>query len=231
MRAATLLLVEGKNAGGGSLAPALLKANFDLKVVETGSEAMTWLSTNRPDIVVVDASSMRSSGIRTCRRLRKKLGDTPIIHCRKEGQIEDRSAEADIYLVQPFTSRKLLNRIRTLLPADDLKEEIVRAGNLTFFVSKRSIDVAGHGESRLTPKLAALLTEFLCHPNEIIGRHHLMEKVWETDYFGDTRTLDVHIRWMREIIEDNPARPKFLKTVRGVGYIFSVPNDLKGNLS
>lgn len=227
MRAAIILLIESKSAGSESLAPALLKANFNVKVAGTGSEAMAWLSMNRSDLVVVDASSMRSSGVRTCRRLRKKLGDTPIIHCRKEGQPEDRSAEADIYLVQPFTPRKLLNRIRALLPADHLKEEIVRAGNLTFFVSKRSVDVAGHGESRLTPKLAALLSEFLYHPNEVIGRHHLMETVWETDYFGDTRTLDVHIRWIREIIEDNPARPKFLKTVRGVGYIFSIPSDLK----
>lgn len=227
MRAATVLLVESKGSGSGSFAPALLKADFEVIVATTGSEALAWSNTNHPDLVVVDASSMRSSGVRTCRRLRKKLGDTPIIHCRKEGQLEDRSAEADVYLAQPFTSRKLLNRIRILLPADDRREEIVRVGNLTFFVSKRSVELAGQGESRLTPKLAALLTEFLCHPNEVISRHHLMETVWETDYFGDTRTLDVHIRWMREIIEENPAKPEFLKTVRGVGYIFSIPADSK----
>jgi DNA-binding response OmpR family regulator len=225
MRAATVLLVESKSSGSGSLAPALSKANLEVIIAGTGSEALDWLNSNRPDLVVVDASSMRSSGVRTSRRLRKKLGDTPIIHCRKEDHLEDRSAEADVYLAQPFTSRKLLNRIRVLLPADDLKEEIVRAGDLTFFVSKRSVDVAGQGESRLTPKLAALLTEFLCHPNEVISRNQLMEIVWETDYFGDTRTLDVHIRWIREIIENNPAKPEFLKTVRGVGYIFSVPSD------
>lgn len=227
MSAATVLILESKSSGSGSYVPALLKANFEVIVAGTGSEALAWSNTNHPDLVVVDASSMRSSGVRTCRRLRKKLGDTPIIHCRKEGHLEDRSAEADVYLAQPFTSRKLLNRIRVLLPADDRKEEIVRAGDLTFFVSKRSVDVAGHGESRLTPKLAALLTEFLYHPNEVISRHHLMETVWETDYFGDTRTLDVHIRWIREIIEDNPAKPEFLKTVRGVGYIFNIPPDSK----
>lgn len=227
MRAATVLLVESKSSGSGSFAPALLKANYKVIVAGTGSQALAWSDNNHPDLVVVDASSMRSSGVRTCRRLRKKLDDTPIIHCRKEGHFEDRSAEADVYLAQPFTSRKLLNRIRVLLPADDRKEEIVRAGDLTFFVSKRSVEIAGQGESRLTPKLAALLTEFLYHPNEVISRHHLMETVWETDYFGDTRTLDVHIRWMREIIEENPAKPEFLKTVRGVGYIFSVPSDSK----
>ena len=225
MRAANVLLVESKSASSASLAPALIKTNLQVTIANTGSEAVACLDQHRPELVVVDASMMRSSGVRISRRLRKLLRDTPIIHCRKANQPEDLSAEADVYLVQPFTARKVLNRIRALLPADDLKEEIVRAGQLTFYLSKRSVDVIGHGEHRLTPKLASLLTEFLRHPNEIVGRHRLMQTVWETDYFGDTRTLDVHIRWMREIIEDDPARPQLLRTVRGVGYIFSIPSD------
>jgi DNA-binding response OmpR family regulator len=151
------------------------------------------------------------------------IGVTPIIHCRAADRIEDRSAEADVYLAMPFTSRKLINRIKALLPADELKEEIVRAGNLTFFLLKRSVEVAERGESRLTPKLARLLEEFLRHPNEVIGRHQLMETVWNTNYFDDTRTLDVHIRWLREIIEIDPAKPKLVRTIRGMGYIFYVP--------
>ena len=78
----------------------------------------------------------------------------------------------------------------------------------------------------MTPKLAHLLEEFLRHPNQILGRHTLMENVWKTSYFGDTRTLDVHIRWIREIIEVDPAKPLLLRTIRGVGYIFAVsPRD------
>jgi DNA-binding response OmpR family regulator len=110
-----------------------------------------------------------------------------------------------------------------VLPADDMKDEIVRAGHLTFFPSKRSVEIVGTGERRLTPKLACLLEEFLRHPNEILDRNRLMQTVWKTSYFGDTRTLDVHIRWIREVIEENPARPRLLKTVRGMGYIFSIP--------
>ena len=223
MREKTILLVEGRSAAKSAYAKALIKEEYRVNVAHTGSEAMLWIGENAADLVVYNAASMRSSGVRTCRRLRKALGETPIIHCRAANQVEDRSVGADVYLVKPFTPRKLLNRIKALLPADDLKEEIVRVGPLTFFLSKRSVEVRGRAERRLTPKLARLLEEFLRHPNEVLGREQLMRSVWNTSYLGDTRTLDVHIRWMREIIEDNPARPRLLRTVRSMGYIFSVP--------
>lgn len=222
MRAATILLVEGRSAGANSMAQAVEKAGLNVVAVNSGNAAMEWIVNHKPALIVFDASTMRSSGVRTCRRLRKALTGTPIIHCRGEGQAEDRSAEADVYLERPFTARKVLNRIWILLPADDLDEEIVRMGGLTFYCAKRSVDIKGQGERRLTPKLAGLLEEFLRHPNQILSRQSLMEKVWKTNYFGDTRTLDVHIRWLRESIENNPAEPQLLRTVRGVGYIFSV---------
>ncbi len=223
MTAATVLLVEGGSGGDASLSPALEKTDLQLYVARTAAKALEWAIENEVNIVVVNAVTMRSSGIRTCRRLRNALGDTPIIHCRKQGQPLDHQAGADIYLVQPFTSRKLMNRIRTLLPANYLTEEIIRAGDLTFFLSKRSVDVSGRGEKRLTPKLAELLLQFLSNPGEVLSRQRLMELVWQTNYFGDTRTLDVHIRWVREVIEDNPAKPKLLRTVRGIGYVFEIP--------
>ena len=207
------------------MAPAIAKVELTVAIVTSGSGAMRWIEDERPALIVFDASTMRSSGVRTCRRLKKALTDTPLIHCRAAGQDEDRSAEADIYLEKPFTGRKLLNRIWTLLPADDLDEEIVRMGSLTFYCTKRSVDVKGQGESRLTPKMSSLLEEFLRHPNQIIERQTLMKNVWKTSYFGDTRTLDVHIRWLREIIEIDPANPRLLRTIRGVGYILSFPGE------
>jgi DNA-binding response OmpR family regulator len=205
------------------MAPALARAGMSVEVLSSGNEAVDWIEDQRPDLIVFDASTMRSNGARTCKRLRRALPDVPIIHCRKSGLAEDRSAEAEIYLARPFTARKLLNRIWTLLPADDLDEEIVRLGPLTFYCSKRSVDVEGQGEHRLTPKMAGLLEVFLRHPGQVVSRHTLMEVVWKTNYFGDTRTLDVHIRWLREIIEPDPAEPSLLTTVRGVGYILIVP--------
>jgi DNA-binding response OmpR family regulator len=222
MPEAVILLVEGRGAGSHSLAPALRKAGYQVEVVHTGAAALKLIANNQPDLVVFDASTMRSSGTRTCGRLRRVLADKPIIHSRAIGMVEDRAAMADVYLLKPFTPRKLLNRVRVLLPADDQKEEIVRCGSLTFYRSKRSVEVAGKGERRLTPKLARLLEEFVRHPNEVVSRRQLMRNVWNTDYVGDTRTLDVHVRWIRESIEDNPARPRLLRTVRGHGYIFSV---------
>lgn len=223
MREAMILLVEGRGASGHSLAPALRKASYELSIAHTGASALKQIAECQPDLVVFDASTMRSSGTRTCKRLRRALAETPIIHSRSAGTLEDRRAEADVYLMHPFTPRKLLNRVRVLLPADDHKEEIVRCGNLTFYRSKRSVDVVGKGEHRLTPKLARLLEELIRHSEEVVSRKQLMRNVWNTDYVGDTRTLDVHIRWIRESIEVNPARPKLLRTVRGKGYIFGVP--------
>jgi len=223
MREAKLLLVAGRGSGTKVLVSALEREGLLVTVFHTGSEALSWAVGERPEVVVFDASSMRSSGFRICKRVRKALPLTPLIYCSDSGQVEDRTIGADVYLTQPFTARKIINRIRALLPADDMKEEIVRAGQLTFYPSKRSVDISGYGEKRLTPKLANLLEEFLRHPNEVLDRNWLMQTVWKTNYFGDTRTLDVHIRWIREVIEENPARPRLLKTVRGMGYIFSIP--------
>jgi len=218
-----ILLVEGFQAAGSSLAHSLQKAKFEVKLVTTGRESLEWVQTHAPDLVVFNASSMRSSGARTCHRLRGVLENVPIIHCRKEGHAEDPSILADVYLEQPFTGRKLLNRVRDLLPIDLYSEEIVRFGNVMLYRSKRAVEVKGKKEQRLTPKLALLLEEFLRHPNELVSRRQLMQNVWHTDYIGDTRTLDVHVRWVRECIEQDPSNPTMLRTVRGKGFILAIP--------
>lgn len=217
-----VLLVEGQTAGRESLATMLEKASYDTAIARTGTEAQNWLVGNDADLIIFDASTMRSNGVRNCRRLRRQAGPTPIIHCRGAGEEEDRAAGADVYLQRPFTPRKLLNRVRALLPADERKEEIVRYGNITLYRIKRSVEVAGRGEFALTPKLALLLETFIKHPNELMTRPQLMQTVWMTDFIGDTRTLDVHIRWVRECIEEDPSRPRLLQTVRGKGYLLSI---------
>lgn len=221
MQEASILLIEGKQAGASSLEPALEKTGVSYQVVHSGNDAFKAIERQgAPSLVIFDATSMRSMGTRTCRRLRRILGDTPLIHCRAAGIDEDPYALADVYLKQPFTSRKLLNRVRALLPANAQKEEIVRCGHLTLYRSKRSVEVGDRGEHRLTPKLLQLLEEFLRYPETVVDRRQLMHNVWKTDYIGDTRTLDVHIRWVRECIEEDPAKPQLLLTIRGKGYIF-----------
>lgn len=224
MPKAMILLLEGKSTKPQSLQMTLQKAKYKVEVCQNGKSAMESLTVSKPDLVVFNAASMRSNGSRTCRRLRRALGDTPIIHVREQGALEEQEAEADIYLEHPFTPRKLLNRIRTLLPADEITEEVVRYGDIKFYPAKPSVEIADYGEQRLTPKLAELLQEFLLYPNEVVTRVQLMRHVWKTDYVGDTRTLDVHIRWVRELVEADPGKPKRLRTVRGKGYILVLPS-------
>lgn len=224
-----VLLVEGHNAGRESLAAMLQKASYDIVILRTGAEAQNWLVDNTPDLIIFDASTMRSNGVRNCRRLRRLAENTPIIHSRSPSEEEDFTAGADVYLERPFSPRKLLNRVRALLPADNNKEEIIRYGRITLYLFKRSVDVVGKGEFSLTPKLTLLLENFIRHPNELLTRPQLMQWVWQTDFIGDTRTLDVHIRWVRECIEDDPSRPELLKTVRGQGYVLTITTPATSN--
>lgn len=217
-----LLLIEGHAAGSESLAPALERANYRFETVNTGAEAAQWLAEHSAALIIFDSSTMRSSGVRSVQRVRKLAERTPIIHSLAADDDEDHLSGADIYLQRPFSGRKLLNRVRALLPADGDLEEIVRYGPLTLYRNKRSVEVDGRGEYILTPKLALLLETFIRHPNELLSRRQLMLDVWDTDFIGDTRTLDVHIRWIRECIEVDPGRPFFLRTVRGKGYLLSV---------
>lgn len=221
MRQAHILLIEGRNLGDSSLSLPLQKEGLLVTVAHTATAAQVVCRQQMPNLIIYDAITTRSNGARTCRRLRRQENAAPIIHCRPQGEPEPTDADADIYLAQPFTPRKLLNRIRALLPADPHREEIIRQGHIIFYRHKRSLSTAGQGEQRLTPKMAHLLEEFLRHPGEILDRKWLMETVWKTSYIGDTRTLDVHIRWIRELIEINPADPQILTTVRTVGYVYT----------
>lgn len=224
MQNISVLLVEGNRANGSSIQPTLEKWACDVYLAGTGQEAIKLAASNEFHIVLFNAATMRSNGSRSCRRLRGVVAELPIIHIRPSNQPLDTTASADVYLEQPFTARKLKNRIAALLPADRDTEEIVQCGAITYFKNKRSVEVDGKGENRLTPKLALLLEEFIRNYNQVVTRKQLMQKVWHTDYVGDTRTLDVHIRWVRELIEQDPAKPRFLKTVRGMGYVLSVPD-------
>lgn len=217
-----ILLIEAKNAGSTSMSAALRKVGYLVMVVDTGKDALLWAQENQPDLMIYDATTMRSSGARTCRRLRKILEDIPLIHCRNSSQKERPNAHADYYLLHPFTSRKLLNRVKAMLPVDVMREEIVRCGDITLYRHKRSVAMGDQSESQLTPKQADLLEAFIRHPYQILSRRELMQSVWQTDYLGDTRTLDVHIRWVREHIEKDPAKPSRLLTVRGRGYMFKL---------
>jgi DNA-binding response OmpR family regulator len=123
-------------------------------------------------------------------------------------------------MTPPFTSRKLLYRVKKL--AKNLTRREIRAGPLVLDPDTRTLH-KGQESIHLRPKEAALLTMFLCNPGRVLSRQEIMKEIWETDYMGDTRTLSVHVRWLREKVEDDPSAPRFLRTVRGVGYRFEAP--------
>jgi DNA-binding response OmpR family regulator len=128
---------------------------------------------------------------------------------------------AEAFMVPPFTSRKLLYRVRKL--AEQLTSREIQAGPLVFDPDTRALRKGG-ATTQLRPKEASLLIYFIQNSGRVITRRELMRQVWETEYVGDTRTLSVHVRWLRTKIEDDPNKPRFLRTVRGVGYRFEVPD-------
>lgn len=213
---AKVLLIEGKGAGPNSFRVSLEKKGHHVHVDHTGRSALERLGTAPPDVIVVDGISLHSSGTRICRLLHEHAPTIPIIVLRAEGASADRG-DADICLIAPFTSRKLLNRIERLMPARG--GEVLRVGDLALNLQQKCVLRNGR-EKRLTPKQFKLLETFMQRPGEVLSRRFLMRHVWQTDYVGDTRTLDVHIRWVRQIIEDDPDKPRYLRTVRGIGYRF-----------
>lgn len=212
---ARLLWVEGKRIGSPSFVPALRKKDYLVEVVPTGSAALVRLLDLDPDMVVVNAASLRTSGKRICRELREKINGLPILVIIGSEQTIPEDPCANVMLKLPFTARKLLNRILPLLPGDG--ENLLHVGHVRLDLERKRVRCKGR-EGKLTPRLARLLQVLMQHPGEVIEREQLFREVWNTEYTGDTRTLDVHISWLREALEEDPRKPQFLKTIRGVGY-------------
>jgi DNA-binding response OmpR family regulator len=211
-----ILLIEGTHSQKETSFALDLSRYYDIIIATSGKQALSLAEMVSPDLVVLNSASMRTSGERICSALRQRVGDIPIIHIRKAGAAPSPDdQEADIVLEMPFTARKLLNRIQHFSNSHD--GEVLQVA--TFHLNlKNHLLTTRKGEKRLTPKTSALLEIFMRHPDQVLKRDYLMQQIWETDYMGDTRTLDVHIRWLREAIEPVPGKPVHLVTVRGLGY-------------
>jgi DNA-binding response OmpR family regulator len=212
---ATILWIEGKRANGPSFVPILRKKDFIVETVSTGSAALERAFELKPDLIVVNAASMRTNGKRICRALRAQLDGLPIILIVDQDQNLTSEPSVNELLTMPFTARKLINRINPFLPGKS--ENVMRVGHICLDLGKKTVSCMGK-ESRLTPRLACILQILMEHPGVVIERKDLFRRVWKTEYTADTRTLDVHISWLREAIEEDPRNPRFLKTIRKVGY-------------
>ncbi len=222
MEAAQILLIGRNPATGTSVANTLTK-HYSILTASSGKLGLQLAQENQIRLVVLNAISMRTPGDRICNELRAALSSVSMVHLHP-GPKEAVQSQADIVLIHPVTSRRLLTSIESLLQAKT--DELLECG--PFIINRtRRILIARGQETQLTPKQLLLMETFFSQPCTTLDRRTLMEKVWQTGYIGDTRTLDVHIRWVREMIESDPSHPEYLHTVRGVGYRLDVsPDDI-----
>jgi DNA-binding response OmpR family regulator len=212
---AKILWIEGKRAESPYFVPDLRKKGFTVDTVSTGKEAQVSLSKDKYDLVALNAASFRTSGKRICNDICERWNKIPLLMIANPDKPVTKDVGADVLLELPFTIRKLVNRINPLLPHSS--NDVIRAGPVHLDLERRVVRCL-EKEAHLTPRLTSLLKIFMQHPNEVLEREDLFRRIWNTEYTGDTRTLDVHISWIRQAIEPNPRKPRFLITIRGVGY-------------
>ncbi|MDX2163464.1 MAG: response regulator transcription factor [bacterium] len=218
----TLILIERQQKA--SFADSLNK-RYAVVSVASGKQAIAAAQTEptAPTAVILDAISMKTSGERIARQIKAEVMDTPLIHLHP-GPKEAVNSPADSVLIAPLTARKLALAVaRFARPAPVTERDtLLNCGPFSMNLNRRTLTYNGQ-EMPLSPKLALLVEYFLRHPGETLDRKQLMEQIWHTDYMGDTRTLDVHIRWFRRAIEGDPHATVSLVTVRKVGYRLEIP--------
>lgn len=203
----------------------LEREGFEVYTASDGEQALTEARAQRPDLIVLDIMLPVLSGYEVCRILQREMS-VPILMLTAKSDEVDRVAGlemgADDYVTKPFSMRELTARVRALLrraerpgPADDA--QTLSAGDLTIDLGRREVSREGR-PLPLRPKEFDLLAFFVRNRGRVFTREQLLNNIWGYEFAGDSRTVDVHVRWLREKVEDDPAHPRRLLTVRGVGY-------------
>jgi two-component system response regulator RegX3 len=229
--ARTILVVDDETTLRETLVEALETEGFRVVSAADGREALTVFRAERPDLVLLDLMLPELSGIEVCRIIRAESGVPIVMLTAKDSEIDKvvgLELGADDYVTKPFSLRELSARIRALFRRS---EQAVASENPPAVVDlgRVQVDIAGHRLLRdgdalpVKPKAFELLLFLLRHPGQVFTRDQLLERVWGYDYAGETRTVDVHVHWLRSQIEDQPSSPQFIHTVRGVGYGFRRP--------
>ena len=219
----SVLLVEDERSIAEPFASALTRSGFRTTVAATGSEAMALIAELDPDVVLLDLSLPDGDGRDICRRLRLE-SDVPIIMVTASGTVTDRvvglELGADDYVVKPFATGEVIARIRAVLR----RGRGAQGPDGTLAVQDLRIDLgarrvwAGDRELELTRKEFDLLARLARDAGRVVTRESLMSDVWDLNWFGSTKTLDVHIAWLRRKLGDDPGAPTYIHTVRGVGF-------------
>jgi len=220
----TILLVDDEPTLLETLAWNLQNAGYRIITARDGASALEQAQATSPDLVVLDLMLPELDGLTVCRSLRQ-VSDVPIlILTARTGELDKivgLESGADDYMTKPFSLGELQARIRALLrrTRPDRTGEEVASGNLRLDLVSRRATLADE-DLTLSPKEFSLLVELMRHRGAVLSRDLLLTRVWGYDFYGDTRTVDVHVRWLREKIEQDPANPQRISTVRGIGYRF-----------
>ncbi len=227
----SVLLIDDDPMITDPLRRALGDAGFAVQVAHTGPAGLALALETAPSLVVLDIMLPEMDGWQVCRELRRQ-SVVPILMLTALGEEVDRilglELGADDYLAKPFSTRELVARIRAMLRRVSFDQrpatQELTAGSLRLNLDTRQVFKDGR-ELTLRYKEFELLSLLFGRQGEVVTRAELFDEVWGTDWLGDTRTLDVHVRWLREKIEDDPSNPRYIRTVRGVGYRFVAPGD------
>lgn len=230
-----ILIVEDEKALQETLAYTLNREGYEPIVAGDGNSAIAKAREIHPDLILLDIMLPGKDGFEVCRVLRQEM-NTPILMLTARDEEIDRvvglEVGADDYMTKPFSMRELVARVKAMLrrvrlireeiqsgeKTESEKEEL-HAGNLVIDLKRREAMISGK-VLELKPKEYDLLLYFMQHQARALSREALLEQVWGWDFTGDSRTVDVHIRWLREKIETDPSSPRRIVTVRGAGYRF-----------
>jgi two-component system response regulator RegX3 len=222
-----ILIVEDEPSLAEPLSFLLRREGYETEIAEDGRAALAAFDRSGADLVLLDLMLPGLSGTEVCRELRARSAVPIIMLTAKDSEVDivvGLELGADDYVTKPYSARELLARIRAVLrrhteSAGDEDHGVVEAGTVRMDVERHAVSVRGR-EIAMPLKEFELLELLMRNAGRVLTRGQLIDRVWGSDYFGDTKTLDVHIKRIRSKIEDEPSDPKLLVTVRGLGYRF-----------
>jgi DNA-binding response OmpR family regulator len=239
----SVLVVDDEPTLRETLAEALAGDGLEVITAADGREALERFRAREPDLVLLDLMLPGISGIEVCRILRRESSVPIVMLTARDSEIDKvvgLELGADDYVTKPFSLRELLARVRAQLRRVEGAERSPTAtggapGVARVQLGGVTVDLAGHRllrdgrELAIKPKAFELLAFLIRNPGQVFGRDQLLERVWGYDYAGETRTVDVHVHWLRGAIEEDPGRPRYLQTVRGVGYVLRMEEGVRAS--
>ncbi len=221
-----VLLVEDEVIIRETIALALREEGYAVLLAEDGYSALSTVhKSEQIDLIILDIMLPYINGLDFCRMIRHEGNGVPVLMLSAKGNESDRimglEVGADDYLIKPFGMRELVARCRALMRRRHYNYQsqgsVLRFSDITMYPQECRVTVRG-GEVNLSPKEFRILEVFMSHPRRVWSREQLLEKIWGADFVGDSKTVDVHMRWLREKLETDPSDPKYLVTIRGFGY-------------